>query len=382
MLAQKTSAWYLCASTSLQLASKGKRPHNIVSASTANSSFLTQPAFRTSLMISVSSLLCLTIASLPAKHTERLTSLADSISSSVAQDPSLPGSLTPLGLSSAAESFTSRPVVRGAMLRSSFACGCAFVFGIVLHYMFPASSSRTLRLHVPTMSVVALRSLKYMRGLLYSVCSLTSPRACFPIGRPMWPFVHNVPHNEETAPACRLVPATWRGRPHLPSDVYSWGIEPVPRRTGKHATHGSVTLLVCFVLQIQRRILAPCLVLGLPARLHLAIWLRTWTVLLHCCVVSHVVQDAGLMVFLLISYVFYARSSPRTSWETSCSSLMFCFLLRLWHSSVSDRDAASLCRNVSKYPFLPWQGAEGTSTDVLNSETIYVDDGACLFHTS
>ena len=40
----------------------------------------------------------------------RLTSLADSISSSVAPDPSLPGSLTLLGLSSAAESFTSRPV--------------------------------------------------------------------------------------------------------------------------------------------------------------------------------------------------------------------------------------------------------------------------------
>ena len=101
-----------------------------------------------------------------------------------------------------------------------------------------------------------------------------------------------------------------RGRPHLPSDVYSSEIAPMPRRTGKHATHGFVTLLVCFVVQI--------LVLGLPARLYLAIWLRTWTVLLHCCVVSHVVQDAGLMVFLLISYVFYARSSLRTSWETSC----------------------------------------------------------------
>ena len=62
--------------------------------------------------------------------------------------------------------------------------------------------------------------------------------------------------------------------------------------------------------------------------------------------------------------------------------LMFCFLLRHWHSPMSDRDAASLCLKVSKYPFLPWQGVEGTSTDVLISETIYVDDGACLFHTS
>ena len=47
--------------------------------------------------------------------------------------------------------------------------------------------------------------------------------------------------------------------------------------------------------------------------------------------------------------------------------LMFCFLLRLWHSSVSDRDAAPLCLKISKYPFLPWQGVEGTSTDVLSA---------------
>ena len=35
--------------------------------------------------------------------------------------------------------------------------------------------------------------------------------------------------------------------------------------------------------------------------------------------VSDVVQDAGLMVFLLISYVFYPRNSPCTSSKTSCS---------------------------------------------------------------
>ena len=46
---------------------------------------------------------------------------------------------------------------------------------------------------------------------------------------------------------------------------------------------------------------------------------------------------------------------------------MFCFLLR---------GAASLCLNVSKCPFLPWQGVDGTSTDVLFSATVYVDDGS------
>ena len=49
---------------------------------------------------------------------------------------------------------------------------------------------------------------------------------------------------------------------------------------------------------------------------------------------------------------------------------MFCFLLRLWHSSVSDRDAAPLCLKISKYPFLPWQGVEGTSTDVLSARPL------------
>ena len=273
------------------------------------------------------------------------------------------------------------------MLRSSFACGCAFVFGIVLHYIFSGELLEDPSLaranHVYRRSQIS----EVHAWLLYSASALTSPRACPPIGRPMfnwWPFVHicaaqrgdsatlyactrhlarkassaqsrvqlgegdrtyATTQREARDPWIRHFAGLLRGADSKENPCAASGTgSPSPALSGNLAPN--MDRLIALLLRLPRG--TGCGIDGSPSDI-----LR----LLPTELATHVLGD---ILF----------------------NLMFCFLLRLWHSSMSDRDAASLCRNVSKYPFLPWQGVKGTSTDVLFSATVYVDDEACLFHTS
>ena len=368
---QKTSAWYLCASTSLQLASKEKRPHHIVSASSPDSSFLTQPAFRTSLMISVSSLLCLTIA-----------------------------------------------------LLMIIACETHRAFNISCRLYFEQRRSR------PISSWISDSSWSLIRSREFYITSCRSWRHAA-IELRMWLCIRiwhcSALHvSGELLEDPSLARANHVHRRSQISEEHAWAIvqslrpdvtQSVSSRRQAHVQSVALRAHMCRTTRRQRQLVclypSPCAE-GLICPVTCT---AGGSHLCHDAQGSTRPMDSSLCWFA--SWCWCWVSQPGSFWQsgsqhgpsyciaasvfrrgTGCGidgipsdilrllpmefathvlgdilfNLMFCFLLRLWHSSMSDRDAASLCRNVSKYPLLPWQGVKGTSTDVLFSATVYVDD--------
>ena len=169
------------------------------------------------------------------------------------------------------------------------------------------------------------------------------------------------------------VPVTLRGRPHLPSHVYSWGDRtyatthreprdpwirhfagllrgadskedpcdvsgtgsPNPALSGNLAPN--MDRLIALLRRLRRG--TGCGIGGIPSDI---------SRLLPTEFATHVLGD---ILF----------------------NLMFCFLLH---------GAASLCLNLSKYPFLPWQCVEARQRVSLSARPFMWMTRACLFHTS